>query len=647
MEVEPKSLIFRDVRLQQQYTNSLCITNQQSSTLSAELIPNSSRYSITPNRINLTPGSSIVVTVRLFLNHYPSFSRDSEGYDDVIKIKSSYFEQTVGITLFLHSRDATTRARSLSPAPSTRSNDVGTTNSIRSKTTELEKEISLQAKTIRLQQSQISLLESNHPPLIELVNNKVEQEMLQFEAKSEKVLRILEKKDQTIKQLQYDIEQMKKSRQSITSAVSSLDHPNSLQQKLDAEMQSHAHTKAQLKKTLDAAKSSTLSSSSSSSSSPDSKEFADLRERTVDQAEQIQVLIAELSKVRGSGSSAAGSFTSTAAVGIADKQHNSSELEIRRLRGEIKRLNERYGDLERSYVGLEESISGRVDTTARAAAATAHVETSRMSEEIKQLQAMLAQARLTEAVSKQQHLEAESKLAAIEKEKSELVEKAEKLRAEHNETLTQLDRMTLDLNEARSQRSTKDTDDGLKEAHMWWSYIWHELRRQSATNALGIQPQNGHEGHLRSVLGASADNGGIAGFGHGHSVGSFASVPLFEGQGEAMVVANKLRESLREQAVETAMLRQELLGRKLTAKREVEFLKSRLEQTERELVKVSGAARAHKDDKEIQINEMASTIRVLSGRGEMHAQTAAARQDLQSERLAVHHLRADIDAYRY
>ena len=644
MEVEPKSLVFRDVRLQHAYTTSCCITNQQSSVLSAELISNSSRYSITPNRINLTPGSSIVVTVRLFLNHYPSFNRDSEGYDDVIKIKSSYFEQTVGITFFLHSRDSITRARSLSPAPSTRGNDTGT-NSNRSRTTELEKEISHQAKTIRLQQSQISLLESNHPQLMELVNIKVEQEIVQFEGKSEKVLRILEKKDQTIKQLQNDIEQMK-SRQSVTvtSAMSSQDHPSYLQQKLDAEMRSHTNTKAQLKLALDAAKSST-------SSSPDSKEFADLRERAVDQAEQIQVLIAELSKVRGS-SSAAGSFSSTAAVGIADKQHmhqsggiaqnNSSEQEIRRLRGEIKRLNERYGDLERSYLGLEESISGRVDTTARAAAATAHVETSRMSEEIKHLQAMLAQSRSLEAVSKRQHLEAETKIAAIEKEKTELVERAEKLRAERNETLLQLDRMTLDLSEARSQRGTQETDEGLKEAHMWWSYIWHELRRQSATNALGIQPQ----GDQRGVFGASASNGGIAASGHGHSVGSFASVPLFEGQGEAMVVANKLRESLREQAVETAMLRQELLGRKLTAKREVEFLKSRLEHTERELVKVSGAARAHKDDKEIQIAEMASTIRVLSGRGEMHAQTAAARQDLQSERLAVHHLRADVDAYR-
>ena len=31
----------------------------------------------------------------------------------------------------------------------------------------------------------------------------------------------------------------------------------------------------------------------------------------------------------------------------------------------------------------------------------------------------------------------------------------------------------------------------------------------------------------------------------------------------------------------------------------------------------------------------------------MYAQAAVARQDLESERVAVHHLRADVDSYRY
>ena len=43
---------------------------------------------------------------------------------------------------------------------------------------------------------------------------------------------------------------------------------------------------------------------------------------------------------------------------------------------------------------------------------------------------------------------------------------------------------------------------------------------------------------------------------------------------------------------------------------------------------------------------MAGTIQMLKGRGDLYAQAAVARQDLQSERLAVQHLRDDVDSYR-
>ena len=46
------------------------------------------------------------------------------------------------------------------------------------------------------------------------------------------------------------------------------------------------------------------------------------------------------------------------------------------------------------------------------------------------------------------------------------------------------------------------------------------------------------------------------------------------------------------------------------------------------------------------MGEMAGTIKMLSGRGDMYAQAAAARQDLEGERLTVQHLRDDVDSYR-
>lgn len=67
--------------------------------------------------------------MRLFLSHYPNFLKGSKGQDDHIQLKSSYFEQKVPLTFFLHSRDTPTtastsgRARSLSPSVRSDSED--------------------------------------------------------------------------------------------------------------------------------------------------------------------------------------------------------------------------------------------------------------------------------------------------------------------------------------------------------------------------------------------------------------------------------------------------------------------------------------------------------------------------------------------
>jgi chromosome segregation ATPase len=161
-------------------------------------------------------------------------------------------------------------------------------------------------------------------------------------------------------------------------------------------------------------------------------------------------------------------------------------------------------------------------------------------------------------------------------------------------------------------------DEGVRDAHVWWSYVWHEMKRQSISNPQGTA-------------------GDIGGFG-----------PQIDShrEGQAVVVSKQLRENLRALAIELTSIRQELLGRQLTFKREAEALKERVLQSERELGRVTSTARLHKEDKEMKIAEMAATIHMLTGKGDMFGQAAAARQDLLSERLAVHHLRDDVDSYR-
>lgn len=216
MEFEPKALAFRDVRLNQAYTTSLCLTNTYSASVEVTLIPSSSRYTVSPSKIHLTAGQSIVVTVRLFLSHYPNFSKGSPTHEESITIKSSYFEHQVGVSFSLHSRDATTSAsssRSLSPSlrsrvPTTnqpvrsnlssqrsQQNMECTLNSQKSlqnidsgrREKELEKQLAEQNKTVQQLESIVNQLESKFPSVQEIVRNRVEQERLGFEEKSEKV----------------------------------------------------------------------------------------------------------------------------------------------------------------------------------------------------------------------------------------------------------------------------------------------------------------------------------------------------------------------------------------------------------------------------------------------------------------------------
>lgn len=79
---------------------------------------------------------------------------------------------------------------------------------------------------------------------------------------------------------------------------------------------------------------------------------------------------------------------------------------------------------------------------------------------------------------------------------------------------------------------------------------------------------------------------------------------------------------------------------------EMDSLREELDLSRRELNKVMAREKAHRSDGEIKIAELANTVRMLSGKSDSHAIAAAARQDLLAEQLTVHHLRADVEAYR-
>jgi len=78
----------------------------------------------------------------------------------------------------------------------------------------------------------------------------------------------------------------------------------------------------------------------------------------------------------------------------------------------------------------------------------------------------------------------------------------------------------------------------------------------------------------------------------------------------------------------------------------VNVLKDAIEVANRDILRLNAQIRTHRGDKEIRMQEMASLIKSLSARGDIHTQLTAVMQDLQSEKLTVHHLRSEIDSYR-
>jgi hypothetical protein len=109
---------------------------------------------------------------------------------------------------------------------------------------------------------------------------------------------------------------------------------------------------------------------------------------------------------------------------------------------------------------------------------------------------------------------------------------------------------------------------------------------------------------------------------------------------------DKLRENLHLAALEMASVRQELLGTELKNQKSVRDLRVQLEAQYTENTQLRNLNARHKGDGETKIAELSSTIRALSQRSDMHELLAEARQELELERLASHHLRSDVDGYR-
>lgn len=189
MEFEPQVVVFRDVRLHQSYTTNLCITNPMSASVDFTIRCSSTRYSVSPNRVHLQPKQSIVITIKLFLNHYPKISQSTinKSIEDYLHIKSTYFDQKVPLEFFLSASLLPSMFRSASPP--VRRNELSSTSNQKPTSTlhELQAQVNQKDRRIADLEAQVAGLESKYPDLQAMIRLKLEEERASFEEKSQKV----------------------------------------------------------------------------------------------------------------------------------------------------------------------------------------------------------------------------------------------------------------------------------------------------------------------------------------------------------------------------------------------------------------------------------------------------------------------------
>ena len=737
MNVEPQALVFRNVILNQTYTTSMCISNPMSVSVEFTLRASNSRYTLTPNKVTLGGGQSVIITVRLLVAHYPNISMGFKGVEDYIHIKSHYFEQNVSVTFFLDTgnrsalegrplltsanvSDTPGGVRSRSTSPSVRLRDKNSLSGAGMLDSFAELQTQLQQRDEKISQLEatISSLQMPHPDMQQIIQSRVETERLDFERKSEKALKILQAKDEIINSLRAklaeseslvaSLQQTKPMADANATGVSNpgspgtfskLDHSlflkaaaqkdriNSLEQALQGARnqlrdEQHGHGIAKTSLVEERGKLSRLEHTSAQEIAALKKDINDYKEQMADQADQIQVLVQEVSKVRAERQDAVTSL------------QRKSQQEISNVQQELGRCQRALKDLEYQNSVLQRTIESDaklVEGEANASAKLQH-ENKRLSDKIQQLlkdKEAMDQARMERGYLMQQLEEmrtSEKDLRYQLQEAHDLVRNREdecvlarkealNARSAVDALKVSLDELQVRFDSATEKNNSVDSTIKMVDAHAWWAYIWHELSKKKQNTDLlmkhnrnkltvintgadtylsaGIQDKENRQSNLLIENGKGANSFYSQNYSAAPELDQLGQVLIYVDDSsdpvpvdEVLVLINSLKETVRTQAIEIAHLRQDHLKAQLNNKKELAAARDQFRQAHLENIHLSALNRRQLSEKEAKLSEMGSTIRDLSQKSDIHLQFARVRTDLEAERVLNFSLRADVESYR-
>lgn len=157
-----------------------------------------------------------------------------------------------------------------------------------------------------------------------------------------------------------------------------------------------------------------------------------------------------------------------------------------------------------------------------------------------------------------------------------------------------------------------------RQTHDWWSYVWHHA--QSLYNMTHLAP---------------AGRDGVA-----SKAGDIEYEPTDSQDKEYHV--HKMRENIRQMAIDLTNARQDLLASRLTSKQETNSLKVQISQLLNENKTLLINQSHNKSNKETLIKQLQSTIQILSSKSDMHMQVYQVSRELETERLLNSNLQLDI-----
>ena len=285
LQADPAAISFHNVLPRQEYSTNFRLDNSLAAPAHLILTPSSSQlFQISPTEIHLAAKQSIIITVKLYLDHVPNMKMLRDDFI-MVKLKDQNTPMLkVPIEFSLSSRSA-----SSSPTPSSRRISAtvkhkGEKSSSSSILNELHAQNVLKEKRIKELEESLGGISRKHPELDEVVQSVRDEERSKYEERSRRVLALFREKDEEIERLKLLADQQEQSLRAYREGSQSAPRPAAppIQRLIDENSRLNEQLVARGKEL---------------------RELQAAKEKAADQAAQLEALVAELhgcrEKLRG------------------------------------------------------------------------------------------------------------------------------------------------------------------------------------------------------------------------------------------------------------------------------------------------------------------------------------------------------------